>query len=269
MRKFHKFFAFTFFISTLLSHVVIADNIETAPQESLISRSYNAVKTTAKITTALGLALCAHIITELPIVYAHEYGHYFGYFLTGSFGGVVNVECKLGQHLLAVFMPFFGSYMGFGKESIIGTTAGPLAGMASNYAIMVATNALHKKMKYNLSNKETLQQSMSSPRDAYKDLSNEITRIFVEQANYKILSFSDIFMMTFNILKSSKMFGEFIYGLTPISIPDGDGDKLWKMFGLKKDLTVNFLTSFALGAFPTFATVIYGVARGVYLNTQP
>jgi hypothetical protein len=234
-----------------------------------VKQALHVVKTISKITAGIGLALGAHILTELPICYCHEYGHYVGNRLTGGKGGKVSVECNLHKHPLAVFMPFFAMWSHaekYGNE-IAHLSAGPLTGMAINYGIMAIANTLHEKTK-GTSNKTAVKKGLTSPWNAYKDLANEVTHIIVERSNYQTLSFSEIFMMTFNILKTSKMFGEFLYGLTPISIDNGDGKKLWETLGFKKDYTVKPLVGFGLALIPFCTSIAFGTVKGIYLSIK-
>lgn len=220
-----------------------------------------------KVAASLGIALCAHILTELPILYAHEYGHACGSVLSGGEWGSVHVKRPSSTDPFAFCMPFVGYHTG-GNGTSMHHAAGPCAGIASNYACMVGANTLYAKKKHNLSGIAALKRGMASPFNAYKNLANEFTRMIVERDRYTMQSVSHIAMMAFNILKSSKMVGEVLYGLTPVSVPGGDGHELWKNFGLKKDLTVTPLTQCVLGVLPAGIAIMYGVQKGVYLNKQ-
>ncbi len=233
------------------------------------TRYFNLLKKATTLTSGIGAALIAHILTELPIVVTHEYGHHFGNKISGGKGGKISVECNLYKHPLAVAMPFFANWGNAQKDGnyLVIMASGPLAGIGANYAIMAGTNSIYAS-KNGGSEKEIVKAGLTAPLRAYKDISDEIARMIVEQGDYEMRSFSEIFIMTFNLLKSSKMFGEFLYGLTPISIDGGDGQQIWKELGLKRDCSVRPFIGLILACVPALVAVSYGMAKGVYLRLK-
>ncbi len=106
-----NFFRHAISITLLIGVLVYPSSYsaENANQPRITSRCFNLLKKTSTVASGVGLALIAHVMTELPIVTAHEYGHYLGNSLSGGSGGsggTVEVECKLHKHPLAILRPF-------------------------------------------------------------------------------------------------------------------------------------------------------------------
>lgn len=269
MRNFYPFFLFIAFWG--LFSPCFAETEKTTEKQSFLSRSYNIVKSASSTTCAIGLALCAHIITEWPIVYSHELGHSMGDRLSGGNGGRIEMQCNLSlQEPLSVLMPFFGSILNtdYSFPNLLG---GPIAGIATNYGIMLGVNALQAKIQKSQKDNTwdtIVKKEMHLPWTAYKNLANEIADTIIKRSKYQALSFTDTFVLTFNLLKTTKMFGEFVYGLTPFSILYGDGDRIWKKLGLKKDLTVSEMGGLTIAITPAFISLVYGIAKGVYQSIK-
>ncbi len=226
---------------------------------------FHRLKSAGRIASAMGLGLTAYIATELPIILLHECGHYFGNRLTGGRGGQIELQCNLLRHPLAVFMPFFGQW-GNADEAgnrLACLVTGPFAGLTANYAIMIAANALYASRNGG-SDKESLKIGLKSPLQAYKNISDIVEKMIAEQGAYKTPPFAEIFMMTFNTLRATRLIGEFVYGLTPISIAHGDGQQIWRELGFEKDMTVTPWGGFLIALSPLMAATAFGIAKGVY-----
>jgi len=143
--------------------------------------------------------------------------------------------------------------------------AGPITGIGTNYAIMAGINSLCAS-RNGASKKEIVTTGLRAPWNTYKKMSNEIAQITIGNGNYKACSFSEIFLITFNLLKSSKMFGELVYGLKPFSSANGDGQILRRDLGLKKDYTVSPWTGLGLAMTPALGANAFGLAKGIYLR---
>lgn len=230
-----------------------------------VQKALSVAKNAGKIGAAMGIALAMHIVTELPIIVGHEYGHGIGNRITGGKGGKVSVECNLHKHPLAIFMPFFAEWVDakeYGNESVW-TASGPVTGIAINYAIMAMANGLYALTKGS-SIKNAVKEGCASPVLAHKALSDEIADCITKGSEYKLRSCADIAMLTFTLLKSGKMFGEFVYGLTPVSIEGGDGHYLWQNMGLKKDCTVHPFVGLSISMMPFYTSIATGIAKGVH-----
>lgn len=255
-------------LSTVSLHAMSSDATQHESQayNKTTSTSFlPSIKKAATLVAALGAALAAHIITELPIIIAHEYGHHFGNYLSGGCGGRIGVQCNITRPPLGFLLPFYawwGMPEKCGKNELVIVASGPLAGITANYAIMAAANGYHAAQKGS-SKKEILQAAFTSPASPYKAISSEITRMITNTSNYQMLSFSEIFMIAFNLLKSSKMLGECIYGFTPMSFTFGDGQSLWQLLGLKKDLTISPLKGVCLATIPLMAAIAFGITKGI------
>jgi hypothetical protein len=256
----------TLFLSLLTAPLLASAEVTQPSQSSSVSHR---IKNVARVVEGVGLGLAGYIATELPVILIHEYGHYLGNSLTGGKGGRVRLQCNIFDHPLGVLMPFFGLWDNaeeYGHELASGV-AGPLAGLSANYGIMVAANVYYASRNGALKN-ESLRMGLTSPVSTFKNISKSVEKLIVQPSKCKAPSRSETFMATFNTLRATRMFGEFLYGLTPISIENGDGHKLWQELGLKKDMSVEPTTGLCLALAPAMMAVVHGAIKGLYLRIK-
>lgn len=212
---------------------MIGAAVESPKQKVAPAGLSHTLKSAACVASGIGLGLMAYIATELPIVLLHEYGHHLGNILTGGKGGRIELESNL-HHPLGLLMPFSGCWNGpeKGGNEIAVLAAGPVAGLAVNYAIMAASNAYYAK-ENGATKEESVRAGFMSPLNTFKDVRDGVADI-VAGRNNKAPTLSKAFITTFNILRASRLFGEFVYGLTPVSVKNGDGQKYGRSLALKK-----------------------------------
>ena len=178
-----------FFYSLSLLLLIFIQPLDYAEESKQLTKQstefVDLLKKSAGVASGIGAALVAHILTEYPIVVAHEYGHYFGNKVSGGTGGQVNITCNLGDHPLAVLMPFFGYYGGGerGKNRLVMLAAGPLVGIGTSYAIMAAINGAYN-FKSDSSKKEILKKALSAPLSVYTEVSDGVFHTITEQNKY-------------------------------------------------------------------------------------
>lgn len=247
-------------------HSIQADSNGSSVLASAGSMAAKASFALATVAAGTTLALGAHIATEYPIVYLHEYGHAI---TRGLPKDAITIECKLKDHPLAVLVPFMGLTKGFGGGRLgscsdtVATAAGPIVGLCAAYgSILLAHTALSVATGGTV--REGFHNGYTLPLRIYKDFAIGISEAITQKSSYKLPSFLQLSTGIFTLLKAGKICGEFLYGLTPISTYNGDGHQMWQNLGLKRNLTVEPFVGLGLALTPTFAAIGYGICKGIY-----
>ncbi|MCL4361794.1 hypothetical protein M1446_05565 [Candidatus Dependentiae bacterium] len=139
----------------------------------------------------------------------------------------------------------------------------PTSLMASIYFLTVAFQTLQAKLE-NKTFKQGIKNGLKKPFIVHQEIADKISET-ISKKDLNI-SFKNTFFLSLAYLQSVKLYVLFINGFTPISDKDAGGKKLWKKFGLKKDMSIEESdVKYAFEIFmPLILSTTYGVAKGIH-----
>jgi hypothetical protein len=215
----------------------------------------------------VGLAVIAHIITELPIILTHEAGHSLASKLTGGNFGKIDIDCILfgnsglgalaPPQFLFPIQPFVGKSYSSGGNNKAMIAGGPIGGHIALLSLLVLIQILEKT---SCTSSETNLEKTSDilhPFSFYASIAKDVEELRSGKkysANWK-----KVFFTTFKFLKTGRLCGEFLYGFTPLCDINGDGAKLWGC-----SLNQGFPVLFGLSLFPAILSVLVGTLKAFY-----
>ena len=243
--------------------------------------SFNKIRFVAKAVTGCIVGLGVHFVGEYFSTFAHEHGH--GLTAQATNNQVTSYEIELINNS-NIFTPWIGacklnrSSSNYTEiQDLLFSLGGPLSGLATTYVQCMAIESIYHLSQGN-SIKQATKKGLKSPYTFFSDTANIAQAVCEsvwgkDKKPLKEPTFSEIVKWWCMMFRSSRIVGEFLYGLTPLHLKDayvaeGDGISIWKVLAGKNcpQYSANLA---GLSAIPLMSAVVTGMVRAWNNTKQP
>ncbi|MCL4361797.1 hypothetical protein M1446_05580 [Candidatus Dependentiae bacterium] len=174
------------------------------------------------------------------------------------------VGAAFGTHLLSanVIFSFFKPKFDKTNNDLSYLFGLPTNLILKSYFLTIAFQVLEAKLekktlKYGIKN------GLKKPFIVHQEIADKISET-ISKKDLNI-SFKNTFFLTLASLQSGSLLAQFIHGFTPIGTKNSTGTKLWKKFGLERDMTIKSPNQIIIeGLTPLLLSTSYGVAKGIH-----